>query len=215
MTISNLACVQFKIDEDIIVYQQQALEDSSHSNSSNDNSLDFYDEVASQVSSKASTAIQLIKNSQLLNYCFVENFLENKGLMSNYNLILLFKDIRLNSHLRRGIQDDPESLYQYNCLTINDILCTWSLQIHIILFESLVKPALDFRSKLPTQSVVDSSMSTNDLVKFKLNVLVESDILINFLFDYSQDSSKVDVAKESKQTIFGLDCCWLIVLFRI
>ncbi len=78
-----------------------------------------------------------------------------------------------------------------------------------------MKPALDFRSKLPTQSVVDSSMSTNDLVKFKLNVLVESDILINFLFDYSQDSSKVDVAKESKQTIFGLDCCWLIVLFRI
>ena len=48
--------------------------------------------LASSTTTKTNSApIQLIKNIQLLNYCFVENFLENKDLMSNYNLILLLK----------------------------------------------------------------------------------------------------------------------------
>lgn len=65
-----------------------------------------------------------------------------------------------------------------------------------------MRPGLDFKSKLlgkrlDSHRVVPSE--AKEAVKFKLNVLVESDVLVNFLFDYSQDSSKIDVAKECNE----------------
>lgn len=66
-----------------------------------------------------------------------------------------------------------------------------------------MRPGLDFKSKLlanrSDNRVIPSE--ADETVKFKLNVLVESDVLVNFLFDYSQDSSKVDVAKESNERL--------------
>lgn len=65
-----------------------------------------------------------------------------------------------------------------------------------------MRPGLDFKSKLlgnrlDSHRVVPSE--AEEALKFKLNVLVESDVLVNFLFDYSQDSSKIDVAKECNE----------------
>jgi len=117
--------------------------------------------------------------------------------LSNYNLILLINTVHFNTCIRNGVQSDPHSFYEYSCLTIKHILCTWSLQIHYILYQSLVKPIVEFRSKLSNRFIHYDNESENlkPPVKFKLNILIESDVLINFLFDYSQDSSKSDLSK--------------------
>ena len=60
-----------------------------------------------------------------------------------------------------------------------------------------MKPSIEFKSRLCNRFInyEETAESLEPLVKFKLNVLVESDVLINFLFDYSQDSSKSDLSK--------------------
>ena len=195
LTISNIACVQFKVDDDILIFQQQASENSSLSNSLNDQSLEAVDDLP--VSN--APPIKIIRNAQLLNYCFIESFLDNKDLMSNFNIILLVKNIDLDSYLKQANPKDPSSVFQYYCLTMSDVLLTWSLQIHYVIFESLIKPGLLAKSKLDKCLVNNNSESNQEINRnFKLNVLIESDILVNFLFDFSQDSTKNDGNKESK-----------------
>lgn len=193
LTLSNLACVQFKIDDDILIFQQQATEESTSSNSSNENSIEMFDDT----SPTKPSPIQITKNAQLLNYCFIENFLDNKDIMSNFNLILLIKEVRSNTYLQCELENDAESLYHYHCITINDIICTWSLQIHYILYESLIKPGNELKQKFIHRFGELNESDKIDPIKFKVNVLVESDILINFLFDYSQDSSKDECKVEN------------------
>jgi hypothetical protein len=117
----------------------------------------------------------------------------------NYNLVFLIKSIntiktRLNENARASCVE------YYVC--VNDILFTWSLQMHYIFYETLVEPFnglnnqtgknLIILSKLKEylgangQHLLESEQST-------LTILIESNILVNFLFDYSQDSSKVVV----------------------
>lgn len=192
LTISSIACVQFKVDDDILIFQQQASENLSLSNSLNDQSLET-DDLSNALPSK------IIRNAQLLNYCFIESFLDNKDLMSNFNIILLVKNIDLDSYLKQANPKDSSSVFQYYCLTMSDVLLTWSLQIHYVVYESLIKPGLLAKSKL-NKCLIKNNLKPNEEnnANFKLNVLIESDVLINFLFDYSQDSTKNDGHIESK-----------------
>lgn len=103
----------------------------------------------------------------------IEHFQEN----DNRNLIFLFKKIHLN-------------LIEHNqyYLTLNDILVTWSLKIHFILNEAVLKPAARLRELVRTCSSNPYFLKDS----FELKFLVESSMLVNLLLDYSQDSSKID-----------------------
>jgi len=72
-------------------------------------------------------------------------------------------------------------------ICINDILLTWSLQIHFIIYDTLVKPFDQYKILLELITANDSFQKS----EANLNILIESSILVNFYFDYQQDSSKV------------------------
>jgi hypothetical protein len=91
----------------------------------------------------------------------------------NLNLIFLLKSIQLNRM--------NECEYY---VTISDALCTWSLKIHFILNEIILKHLSKLEKFLP----VDDRSASSD---FSLKILIESNMLVNFLFDYAQDSSKI------------------------
>lgn len=115
-----------------------------------------------------------------LNYCNLACISENE----NSNLICLFKMVSLN----RSNENDY-------FLTVNDILCTWSLKIHFILNEILFKPLFSMKKVFKS--------SENKSSDFKFKFLIESNILVNFLFDYSQDSSKVECADTTSLKYFN------------
>lgn len=136
-------------------------------------------------------------SSSLLNFYLVEQFCASEDLLSNYNILLLLQRLDLST----VVQQDCENI----CLTLGDMLCTWSLRSHYILFESFVRPASNCRAKLCNKFVATSEQ---DLVpkKFKFSVLIESEMLVNFLFDYSLDSSKLEQV---------LKTGWLTISFYI
>lgn len=124
----------------------------------------------------ASTTSTLDEELAVLNRFDIEYFKDNE----NLNLIFLFKCIQLNL-LQRS---------EYY-LTVNDVLCTWSLKIHFILNEILFKHI----HRLKGLSLFGRDKSTSNDDEFTLKILIESNMLVNFLFDYSQDSSKVDASR--------------------
>ena len=200
LTVANVACVQFKIDDEVNIFQQQASVDTPAS--SYENSLEHYEKLDDSLPQAGPS-----KSPQTLNYCFIESFVENKEIVSNFNLILFIKEVNLNSYIKME-PTEPDGLTRYFCLTINGILCTWSLQIHYILYEALIKPSKEFQPKL-FRKFNELCNKEPNLNKFKLNVLVESDILFNLLFDFAQDSSKPEAAKNngSKRTWFNYNQC--------
>ena len=127
-----------------------------------------------------------IVNNKFLNASFIEYFREedenneddivSRGSAKSYNLLFLVKIINLTK-----VSND-----YYIC--INDILLTWSLQIHFIIYDTLVKPFDQYKSLV--QLITNSGNFRGKKPSFNLNLLIESNILINFLFDYQQDSSK-------------------------
>jgi hypothetical protein len=125
-----------------------------------------------------------VLNNKYLNSSFIEYFKEEdendldeatNELSKNYNLLFLVKLINLTK-----LSND-----YYLC--INDILLTWSLQIHFIIYDTLVKPFDQYKILLELITSNDSFQKS----EANLNILIESSILVNFYFDYQQDSSKV------------------------
>ncbi len=106
-----------------------------------------------------------------LNNCFyiIKHYREDANLTeSNFNLILVFKKIFLSS-------DDWNEFY----MSTNDMLFTWSFRLHFMLNEELIKPLLELKS------LHKSLSSDENTTNLKFNFLIESNILVNFLFDYS------------------------------
>jgi hypothetical protein len=123
--------------------------------------------------------ILLSENSRhQLNSIDIDQFQES----DNQNLLFLLKKINLNLI-------DGNQYY----LSLNDVLVTWSLKIHFILNEVFFKHTSKVRDLIAllrrTENGVSSSTSRR---QFDLKVIIESSMLINFLYDYSQDASKVD-----------------------
>ena len=69
--------------------------------------------------------------AEYLNYFIIYDFLESSS--SDYNLIWLVKSFNLNSH---QVNEGDETWY----FTIQDIMFTWSFQIHFIVLDTLLAP---------------------------------------------------------------------------
>ncbi|RNA29620.1 UPF0378 protein KIAA0100-like, partial [Brachionus plicatilis] len=87
------------------------------------------------------------------------------------DLIFLFKSLSLN-----GLDANYS-------ISMADVLITWSLKCHFILDQIVLKP-------IQKCSHLLKAHSDHDRPHFSLKILVETNILLNFLFDYGQDSSK-------------------------
>lgn len=116
-------------------------------------------------------------NRHQLNSIDIDQFQES----DNQNLLFLLKKINLNLI-------DGNQYY----LSLNDVLVTWSLKIHFILNEVFFKHTSKVRDLIALLRGSENGVSTASRRQFDLKVIIESSMLINFLYDYSQDASKVD-----------------------
>ncbi|CAF0888712.1 unnamed protein product [Brachionus calyciflorus] len=116
------------------------------------------------------------QSQYLFNQSIIERFKED----NNLNLVFLLKSVSLS-------KKNSNDYY----LTLNDVLITWSLKSHFILNEILFKPIKKYRNLFK---------KTNDTLvsNFSLKILIQTNILFNMLFDYSQDSSKKEFLEPPK-----------------
>ena len=119
------------------------------------------------------------KSPFILNYCQID-FYSDENSQANFNLVFFVKKLNLNR-----LKEEVE--FVNYLLSLDDVLCTWSLQIYFILHQTLLKSIDEIKNKI-NEKFFRSKPGIS--APYKLNVLIESDILVNFLFDYSQDSSK-------------------------
>lgn len=113
------------------------------------------------------------------------------------NLVFLMKSINLSQTTSNG---------QDYYMTFSDLLITWSFKTHYILNQTLLEPIysrLDAIKFLLNDEDLLCDKNKEEKAPFRVRVMAESNILLNFLFDYSMDSSKVDSLNPKQYRYFN------------
>ena len=106
-------------------------------------------------------------------YSMNQNTINHQKENEKKDLIFLLKSINLNR---------IDSNYS---ISMEEALITWSLKSHFTLNETFFNPIRKYLKMFEKDSNPQSHSRD-----FGLKIFVETNILVNFLFDYSQDSSK-------------------------